>query len=100
MTFARTLAHEPDIVILDEATASIDSMTEKLIQEAIEYILQEKTVIVIAHRLSTIQQADHILVLEHGEIVEQGNHTRLLAQNGRYAQLVDAAHHLYTSSDS
>ena len=77
-------------MILDEATASVDSVTEAKIQRAIENIFAQKTVIVIAHRLSTIQQADSIVVLEQGEVVEQGTHGALLALNGRYAELVDA----------
>ena len=90
LTFARTMATDANIVILDEATASVDSVTEARIQRAIENIFAQKTVIVIAHRLSTIQQADSIVVLEQGEVVEQGTHSALLALNGRYAELVDA----------
>jgi len=90
LTFARTMATDANIVILDEATASVDSVTEAKIQQAIENIFAEKTVIVIAHRLSTIQQADSIVVLEQGQVVEQGSHSQLLALNGRYAELVDA----------
>ena len=90
LTFARTMAHQPSIIILDEATASVDSITEGLIQKAISEILAQKTVIVIAHRLSTIQQADRILVLEAGEIVEMGTHKELLQNGKRYAELVEA----------
>ena len=90
LTFARTMAHQPAIIILDEATASVDSITEALIQKAISKILAQKTVIVIAHRLSTIQQADRILVLEAGQIVEMGTHTELLQNGKRYAELVEA----------
>ena len=90
LTFARTMATDANIVILDEATASVDSVTEAKIQRAIENIFAQKTVIVIAHRLSTIQQADSIVVLEQGKVVEQGTHRALLALNGRYAELVDA----------
>ena len=98
LTFARMMAHTPQIVILDEATASIDSITESLIQDAIGRILEEKTVIVIAHRLSTIQRADRIIVLEKGEIIEQGKHQELLEQNGRYAHLVNAAHEIFSKT--
>lgn len=90
LTFARTMATDANIVILDEATASVDSVTEAKIQQAIENIFAEKTVIVIAHRLSTIQQADVIVVLEQGTVVEHGSHSELLTLNGRYAELVEA----------
>lgn len=90
LTFARTMAIDASIVILDEATASVDSVTEAKIQQAIENIFIHKTVIVIAHRLSTIQQADIIVVLEKGKVVEQGSHSELLTLNGRYAELVEA----------
>jgi ATP-binding cassette subfamily B protein len=87
LTFARTMAHQPEIIILDEATASVDTITESLIQQAIGQILSEKTVIVIAHRLSTIQKADKILVMEQGVIVEQGTHNQLMNLQGRYSSL-------------
>ena len=87
LAFARAMAYDSPVLILDEATANIDSMTEVAIQRAIERILEMKTVLVIAHRLSTIQQADEILVLHHGEVVERGNHGELLALGGRYARL-------------
>ncbi|GMV43729.1 MAG: ABC transporter ATP-binding protein [Myxococcales bacterium] len=87
LAFARAMAHDPPVLILDEATASIDSMSEAAIQQAIERILSLKTVLVIAHRLSTIQQADEILVLHQGEVVERGTHAELLAAGGRYARL-------------
>jgi len=93
LTFARTLAYKPDIIILDEATASVDSMTEALIQDAIEKILERKTVIVIAHRLSTIVKSDRIIVLHNGKIVEEGNHSSLMQQSGRYAELVRMGGH-------
>ena len=87
VSFARALCRNTPIVLLDEATASIDPYTEAMIQSAIERILSLKTVVVVAHRLSTIRAADMILVLERGSIVERGNHTQLLAMEGRYAKL-------------
>jgi len=90
ITFARTMAHDPAVIILDEATASIDSITEALIQDAIAHILEDKTVLVVAHRLSTVQQADRIAVMEAGRVVEVGNHAALMALGGRYAALVEA----------
>jgi len=93
LTFARALAHGPQIIILDEATASVDSMTEALIQDAISRILERKTVIVIAHRLSTISQSDRIVVLHDGRIVEEGKHAELIEAGGRYAELVRLGTH-------
>lgn len=83
----RVLAHNPAIFILDEATASIDPFTEWQIQQALHLILAQSTSILIAHRLSTVQAADCILVIDHGRIIEQGTHERLLAMNGHYASL-------------
>ena len=87
LSFARALAFDPEILILDEATSSIDTETEQLIQEAVSRLMKERTSIVIAHRLSTIRNADHILVIHHGEIRERGRHDQLMNQDGIYARL-------------
>lgn len=87
ISFIRAMVYDPKILILDEATSSVDSETEELIQNAIQKMMKGRTAIVIAHRLSTIQNADNILVLDHGRIVEEGNHNYLLGLNGYYTQL-------------
>lgn len=87
VSIARALLKNAPILILDEATASVDTATEKLIQEALERLMANRTSFVIAHRLSTIRQADQILVLRHGEIIERGSHEQLMEQNGLYSRL-------------
>ena len=87
LAFARVLAADPEILVLDEATASIDTETELLIQDALEKLTSERTSIIIAHRLQTIQEADRILVLKDGKIAELGTHQELLTANGVYKQL-------------
>jgi ATP-binding cassette, subfamily B, bacterial len=87
VALARVLLENPSIFILDEATASVDPLTETLIQEGLDLVLENRTSIVIAHRLSTIRQADRIIVLRMGKIIEEGSHTQLLAQGGHYAEL-------------
>ena len=87
VSIARALLADAPILILDEATASVDTATERLIQEALERLMQGRTSFVIAHRLSTIRKADQILVLKQGAIVARGTHAALLAQDGLYAKL-------------
>ncbi len=89
LCIARAMARDAPVVVLDEATASVDSLTEKLIDEAVAELFAQKTVLVIAHRLSTITKADRILVLHHGRLCEQGTHEALLAKGGRYKLLVE-----------
>jgi len=87
LSIARALLKDPPILILDEATASVDTATERLIQEALEHLMANRTSIVIAHRLSTIVHADQILVLDHGRLIERGSHDELLALDQKYALL-------------
>jgi subfamily B ATP-binding cassette protein MsbA len=88
LTIARAIYKNPPILILDEATSSLDTVSERIVQEAIHKLMKNRTSIVIAHRLSTIQNADEIIVLEKGKIKERGKHNELLAQNGIYSKLV------------
>ena len=89
LSFARTIVHKPSVMILDEATANIDTETELLIQDSLEKMKNIGTMLIVAHRLSTIQHSDNIILLSHGTIIEQGNHQELLQKKGKY-------HHLYT----
>jgi ATP-binding cassette subfamily B protein len=90
LAFARALVQNPDILlVLDEATANVDTETEELIQDALAKLMQGRTSIVIAHRLSTIQDVDRILVMRKGELIEQGNHHELLRQDGYYRRLYE-----------
>lgn len=93
LSFARTILHKPSVMILDEATANIDTETELLIQDSLEKMRSVGTMLIVAHRLSTIQHADNIIVLSHGRILEQGTHQQLLAAHGRYHQLYTLQYH-------
>ena len=93
LSFARTIVHKPEIMILDEATANIDTETEQLIQESLERMMNIGTMLMVAHRLSTIQHADKIILLSHGEIVEEGTHFELLDKKGKYYDLYMLQYH-------
>jgi ATP-binding cassette subfamily B protein len=93
LSFARTIIHKPSVMILDEATANIDTETELLIQDSLARMMKIGTMLVVAHRLSTIQHADNIILLSHGEIKEQGTHNELLALRGRYHKLYMLQYH-------
>ena len=89
LSIARAVLKNPPIMILDEATSALDTESERLVQEALENMMRNRTSLVIAHRLSTIQNADNIVVLQQGEIVEQGTHEQLIRQGGVYRRLVE-----------
>jgi len=94
LTLARALLRKSPVLILDEATSALDSASEKLIQQALDRVLPDKTAIVIAHRLSTIQKADLIVVIEEGQIVESGSHEQLVASGGAYKRYLEVQHGL------
>ena len=94
LAIARAMVSDCPVLILDEATSSIDTYTEKLIEKGMDPLMEGCTVFVIAHRLSTVRNSQAILVLEHGKIIERGNHEQLLAQKGRYYQLYTGAFEL------
>lgn len=91
LAIARTAVADPPVMILDEATSSIDTRTELLVQQGMDGLMCQRTVFVIAHRLSTVQNADAIMVLEHGKIIERGSHEELIGQHGVYYQLYTGA---------
>jgi ATP-binding cassette subfamily B protein len=87
IAIARTMLRNPPILVLDEATSSLDTETERLVQDALDRLAEGRTTIAIAHRLSTVRNADQIVVLDHGRVAEAGTHLSLIASEGRYAEL-------------
>ncbi|MFZ4529941.1 MAG: ATP-binding cassette domain-containing protein, partial [Undibacterium curvum] len=98
IAIARALLKNPPLLLLDEATSALDAESERLVQEALERAMQGRTTLIIAHRLATVQRADRIVVLEHGKIVETGNHQSLIVQGGIYARLAALQFNLDTDT--
>jgi ATP-binding cassette subfamily B multidrug efflux pump len=94
LAITRAAVADPPVMVLDEATSSIDTRTERLIEKGMDALMEDRTVFVIAHRLSTVRNARAILVLENGEVIERGDHDDLLAQSGRYYQLYTGQYEL------
>ena len=94
ISIARAAVSDPPVMILDEATSSIDTRTEEIVQRGMDALMDGRTVFVIAHRLSTVKNADVIMVMDHGRIIERGNHQKLIAEKGKYYQLYTGAFEL------